>query len=235
VVATLAILIDPVEDALERVEVGIPFPATETGYDVEREAEDAYSEFAPLTHPGTFLLLASGVAWVLYRRAGRYEAWEDEAPGESEPIVAGMAGDAIPASLAIVSFLVLSTVMDHSGQTEVLAVGASEVAPAGVFAFFAGWIGLLGSFMTSSNASSNVIFAPLQQTLAETQGLPEASVMAAQHAGGAIGNSISPSNIVLGTGAVGIVGQEGTVLRKVAPYALVSAALVGVGTVIFTM
>jgi lactate permease len=117
----------------------------------------------------------------------------------------------------------------------VLAVGASEVAPAGVFAFFAGWIGLLGSFMTSSNASSNVIFAPLQQTLAETQGLPEASVMAAQHAGGAIGNSISPSNIVLGTGAVGIVGQEGTVLRKVAPYALVSAALVGVGTVILTM
>ncbi len=233
VVATVTIAIAPLERALERVELSVPFPATTTAYDVVRDAEDAYAPFSPLTHPGAFLLLAAGVAWVLYRRLGAYRAWEREAGGEVDPIVAGVARDAIPASAAIVGFLVLSQVMDHSGQTEVLAEGVAEVAPAGVYAFLAGWIGMLGSFMTSSNASSNIIFAPLQQTLAEAENLTEATILAAQHAGGAVGNAISPSNVVLGTGAAGIVGREGAVLRKVLPYALASAVAIGAGTLLF--
>jgi hypothetical protein len=102
-------------EALERVEVGLPFPQTETGFGVEVEAEDAYSPFAPLTHPGTFLLLAALVGYVVYRIRGYYRAWEERA--EPEGVWSGLVGNAIPASIAIVAFLIMSKLMDNSGPT----------------------------------------------------------------------------------------------------------------------
>lgn len=231
VVALSVLLIGPVERSLERVELSVPFPAVEAGYDIEHDEEASYAPFAPLTHPGMFLLVAAAAAWIVYRRGHKYEAWGERA--EVEAMGTGLVGDAAPASVAIVALLVLSRVMDHSGQTDVLALGIHEVAPAGVYAFFASWIGILGSFMTSSNTASNVLFAPLQQTVAEAEGLTESGVIAAQHAGGAIGNAISPANAVLGTGAAGIVGQEGSVLTKVLPWALVTGAVTGLATLAF--
>ncbi|CAN5212318.1 hypothetical protein BH20ACT3_BH20ACT3_12470 [soil metagenome] len=57
-------------------------------------------------------------------------------------------------------------------------------------------------------------------------------MIGAQHSGAAIGNSISPANVVLGTGAAGIIGREGEVLRRVLPYAVPSAVLIGAGTLL---
>jgi lactate permease len=231
--SVFALVIPPVEDALETVEVGLGFPAVDTGYDVTEEAEDPYSPFAPFTHPGFFLLLSSAVAYGVYRSKGFYEEWGEEVE-ESGSITTSVFSDAAPASVAVVSFLVLSKIMDHSGQTDTLALGLAEVAPAPVFAFFASWIGVLGAFMTSSNTASNVLFAPLQQTVAEAEGLSEASIIAAQSTGGAVGNAIAPANVVLGTGTAGIVGQEGQVLRKTLPWSVGVTVLVGAATVLLT-
>jgi len=229
-----ALVISPVEAALERFEVGLPFPGVETGLGVSEGAEDPYSPFAPLTHPGTFLLAAALIAAAVYRWKDYYRRWS-EREEETEEILPGVIGDAVPASLAVVIFLAMSTVMGHSGQTAVLAQGIAEVAPPMVFAFSANGIGLLGSFMTSSNTASNILFAPLQQSVAAAEGLGEASIMAAQHAGGAIGNSISPANVVLGTGTAGIVGKEGEVLKKTLPWAVAAAVITGIGTVLFLL
>jgi lactate permease len=235
--AVAVVAIGPVDRFLGALELGVAFGATDTGYDVVNESADAYNAFAPLTHPGTFLLGASAVAWVLYRARGRYQAWREltatlaDEP-QPAPIGAGVVSDAVPASLAIVTFLALSRVMDHSGQTQTLAIGLSDVSPAPVYAFFASWVGMLGAFMTSSNTSSNVIFGPLQDTVAATEGLQQSTVIAAQHAGGAVGNSIAPANVVLGTGAAGVVGQEGAVLRLVLPYAAASLIAIGAGTLL---
>ncbi len=231
-VLTVGVLvITPIEAALERFEVGFPFPAVETGLGVTEEAEDPYSPFAPLTHPGTFLLLAAIIAWLIYRSRGYYGRWAERVE-ETEEILPGVVGDAVPASIAVVVFLAMSTVMDHSGQTTVLAQGIADVAPPLMFAGAANGIGLLGSFMTSSNTASNILFAPLQQTVAEAEGLAESAIIAAQHAGGAIGNSISPANVVLGTGTAGIVGQEWAVLRKTLPWALLAAVVTGLMTLL---
>jgi lactate permease len=231
-VLTVGVLVTPpVESALEQFEVGFPFPAVETDLGVQEEAAEPYSPFAPLTHPGTFLLLASAVAWAVYRSRGYYRTWADRVD-EDEGIVGGVLGDAIPASLAVLMFLAMSTIMDHSGQTTVLALGIAEVAPALAFAGAANAIGMLGSFMTSSNTASNILFSPLQQTVAAAEGLSESAIIAAQGAGGAIGNSISPSNVVLGTGTAGIVGKEGDVLRKTLPWAALAAVATGLGTLL---
>jgi lactate permease len=229
-VSVLGLVIDPVQERLEEVEVGMGFPTVDTGYDVVREAEDPYSPFTPLTHPGTFLLIATVAGWLVYRAKGYYEEWGRRS--ETEPIASGLFGDAVPASVAIVSFLVLSGVMDHSGQTETLALGIADVAPASVFAFFSTWIGVLGAFMTSSNTASNVLFAGLQQNVADLEDLSEASIIAAQSNGGAIGNAIAPANVVLGTGTAGIIGQEGQVLRRTLPWTLAVTILSGAATLV---
>jgi lactate permease len=230
VLAVVALAVPPVEERLDQFDVGLPFAGAETGYDVEIEEEDPYSPFAPLTHPGTMLLAACLVAWLLYRRRGYYEEWakREEVGSIGRTLVESGTGP----SVAIIGFLVMSKLMDHSGQTDVLALGIGEIAPAAVFAFVAVWIGVLGAFMTSSNTASNVLFAPLQQTVAEAEELRESAIIGAQSAGGAIGNVIAPANVVLGTGTVGISGQEGSVLRLVLPYAVVMAVGVGIGTML---
>ncbi len=228
----IGLVIGPVERFLEQFEVGLSFPAVDTALGVAQEAAEPYSPFAPLTHPGTFLLIAALVAWLVYRSQGYYKAWGESHEGEKS-IWQGLVGDAIPASVAVVAFLVMSTVMDHSGQTEALALGIAEVAPPPMFAFASNWIGVLGAFMTSSNTASNILFAPLQQqTVAALEGLSEATIIGAQSTGGAIGNAIAPANVVLGTGTAGIIGREGEVLRKTLPWAAGVAVLTGALTIV---
>jgi lactate permease len=111
----------------------------------------------------------------------------------------------------------------------VLALGIAAISPPIVYAGLANLIGLIGSFMTSSNTSSNILFAPLQQeTALAVPGLTEAEIIASQNTGGAIGNSIAPANVVLGTGTAGITGKEGDVLRYTLVFALMASVLVGV-------
>ncbi|MFN7150119.1 MAG: L-lactate permease [Microthrixaceae bacterium] len=232
VASVFALVIGPISDALGQFEIGLGFPTVDTGYGVERAAESPYSPFAPFTHPGMFLLIAALAGWIVYRSKGYFKAWGERA--DPPRLWTSVVSDAVPASFAIVSFLVLSKVMDHSGQTETLALGIEAVTPPVVYAFFATWIGVLGAFMTSSNTASNVLFSPLQQTVANTQGLSESAIIGAQSAGGAIGNSIAPANVVLGTGTTGSVGQEGQVLRTTLPWALAVTVVTGLATVALT-
>lgn len=230
-VSVAALAIPPVESALDRLQVGVPFPGVDTGYGVTIEAEEPYSPFSPLTHPGTFLLIASLAGYLIYRWEGCYRRWEERS--EAREVWTGLTDDALPASVAVVAFLVMSKVMDHSGQTEVLAVGIARSSPPLVYAYGSNAIGVLGAFMTSSNTASNILFAPLQQeTVAAAPGLSEATIIASQSAGAAVGNVIAPANVVLGTGPAGIAGEEGTVLRKTLPWAALAVVITGAGTLL---
>jgi lactate permease len=220
--SVIALGIPPVTDWLAQLEVGFGFPEVTTGYDVVNEAEDPYSPISVLTHPGIFLLAASLIAFIWFKSRGNYEG------GVLGRIGAGTVSSAIPASVAIIAFLALSTIMDHVGLTEVLAQGIADVSPPAVFAFVAVFIGVLGAFMTSSNTASNSLFAPLQsETAATLEGLSQAQVLASQSTGGAIGNAIAPANVVLGTGTAGATGQEGEVLRYTLVWSVIAAVLVG--------
>ncbi|HET6630013.1 MAG TPA: L-lactate permease, partial [Woeseiaceae bacterium] len=199
VIAIGVLTIDPLEQALGAFSFGLPFPEVTTGYGVINTAADAYSTLAPFTHPGAFLLVTVAITWVIYRRRGYFRTWA-AARGQNDQvgILRGTFGDSVPASVPIIGFLVMAKVMDHSGQNQVLALGVAAVTPAYVFAFLSNGIGAIGAFTTSSSTSSNVLFSDLQQTLAKLKGLPEATIIAAQSAGGAIGNAIAPANVVLG-------------------------------------
>jgi lactate permease len=229
-IAFLTAVIDPLAAALNTVQAGLSFPAVETGFGVANGAAAPYAPFTPLTHPGTLLLASTAVAYAVYKRKGYF----DTDTGTEESLTRSVLETAIPASVAVISFLVMAKVMDNTGQTLVLAQGIANVATPASYGFLSPLIGSLGAFMTSSNTASNILFSGLQQeTATSLGGLSENWILGGQTTGGAIGNAISPGNVILGTSAVGIVGKEGEVLRRTIPWVAAVAAIVGLLIVLF--
>ncbi|RDZ48077.1 lactate permease [Haloferax sp. Atlit-19N] len=104
----------------------------------------------------------------------------------------------------------------------VLAEGAGAALP-----FVAPWIGALGTFVTGSNTTSDILFNALQYNAAADVGLSRALVVAIQNVGGGVGNMISVLNIAAISGVIGIAGREGDILRKVVVPTVVFALFVG--------
>ena len=98
----------------------------------------------------------------------------------------------MPSGIAVIGLVIMSKIMDGTGQTVVLANGIANVLGK-VYIIFAPFVGLLGTFMTGSNMSSNILFGSFQMTTAKLLGANTAAILGAQSAGGAIGAAISPS------------------------------------------
>jgi lactate permease len=218
----IVLLIPPVNNLLSSLQVGLPFPQLETGRGVVTEAAERYSAFSPLTHPGTFLLLSAVFAYVIFRRNQYIKS------GRIDEVLMGTIKTSIPSAMALFALVPLAKVMEGTGQTLELALGISNVATGPIYAFLAPLIGGVGSFMTSSNLSSNILFGPLQEQTAQALGVSRAVIIAAQTAGAAIANSIAPGNVLLGLGAVGLTGKTGEVIRKTIVYMLIGVGLIGV-------
>ena len=220
VIALCVLLIPPLKSFLSQWQISFSFPETVTGYGYVNAAVAAYSPITPLTHAGLFLLIAAAAGFVYYRRKGflkraRLGIWRRTWR------------KAVPSGAAITCFIVLSRLMSGTGQTDVLAKGIAGVL-GGTYVLLVPMVGMLGSFITSSNMSSNVLFASFQMTTAALLGVSQAAFLGAQTAGGAIGSILCPGNIVLGTTTAGVLGQEGLVLRKLLPIAVAAAAVLGV-------
>jgi len=79
---------------------------------------------------------------------------------------------------------------------------------------FAPSIGGLGAFIAGSNTVSNLMFVLFQYGVAEALLISGAMVVALQAVGAAAGNMIAIHNVVAASATVGLLGQEGAVLRK---------------------
>lgn len=223
---TLFILLIPsIKHTLGQVEIGMSFPSTMTSYGVVNRAEALYSSFRPFVHAGSFLLAAALIGF-WYFRSKHYIL-----RGGGKAIVLRSIEKTVPSTIAVVGLIVMSKIMGGTGQTSVLATGTASFT-GGLYALIAPAIGLLGAFMTSSNMASNILFGEFQLMTAEFLSLDPATILGAQTAGGAIGNTIAPGNVILGTTTAGILGLEGKVLKRILPIALASAFVVG-GIVFF--
>lgn len=112
--------------------------------------------------------------------------------------------------------------------SRVLARGAGAVLP-----MVSPWIGALGTFMTGSNTSSDILFSALQFNAAADVGISTVIVVALQNVGGGIGNMISVLNIAAICGVVGITGREGDMLRKTIVPTTVFAVFAGLLGMVF--
>jgi len=220
VLVTAAELYAPLHQLLNSVVIRIWFPELRTAYGWITEAGTGRT-ISIFGHAGALLAYTSAIAYLLYRRIGRYSE------GTLRRITANTLRSAVPSSIGIASLVGMALVMDHSGMTYFLAQGISRSVGA-AFPFFSPLIGVLGAFMTGSNTNSNVIFAPLQKQAAELIGISVFIILAAQTAGGSLGSMLAPAKIIVGCSTAGLAGREGEVLKRTLLPGLLIAACVGV-------
>lgn len=161
-----------------------------------------------LSATGSLLLLAGVIsAWMLRVRASTAIATYGETVRQLRW--------AIPTVLCV---LAIAFIMNYSGQTVTLGVWLAQAGPA--FAFLSPVIGWIGVAVTGSDNSANALFGALQVAAAHQTGLDPALLAAANASGGVLGKMISPQSLAVGAAAVGIIGQEGLIFRKVIGWSL---------------
>lgn len=227
ILTVIGLGIPTVNDFLSQFSFGFSFPTVSTGYDFTTAGTPAYAPLAIFTNASFYILLATIFAWFWFKSKGAYE---DRSLSD---VWNGFKEDALGTTGSIIVFLMMSQILQHSGQNTVLALGIATVSPPVVYAALSSWIGHLGAFMTSSTTSSNILFGPLQANVVSTmQGLSLGEVMAAQAAGSAVGNVAAPANILLGTGTVGGDDQISEIYKPTITYAAITGIIISIISVI---
>jgi len=182
--------------------------------------------------PGFWLVLSALAAIPLYRMSGTQV--RDALDETLEKLVSPL--------IALVFVIAMVQVMLQSGNPPgaeldgmivVLARATADVlGPA--YPFVAALIGALGAAMAGSNTVSNITFSGFQFEAAGEVGAPRQLVVGAQAVGGAIGNLVAIHNLVAALATVGLVGQEGRVMRLNFIVLLYYSLAVGVLTMLFS-
>ena len=117
-----------------------------------------------------------------------------------------------------------------------IAVIATALATAtgALYPLFAPFIGCLGTFITGSDTSSNILFGKLQTTVAGKISVNPEWLAAANTVGATGGKIISPQSIAIATSACGQQGKEGAILKAAIPYALMYVVITGLLVYIFS-
>lgn len=132
--------------------------------------------------------------------------------------------------ITIISLIALASVMNYIGMIAALASGL--VAISGTFyPFFAPLIGAIGTFVTGSDTSSNILFAKLQANVAHQLGMSPGTgtdwLVASNTTGATGGKMISPQSIAIATAACDMKGKDDAILKKALPYAALYIILGG--------
>ena len=135
--------------------------------------------------------------------------------------------------ITVICLVGLSTIMDTSGMIAVIAT-ALATATGSLYPLFAPVIGCLGTFITGSDTSSNILFGKLQASVAGQIHVSPDWLSAANTVGATGGKIISPQSIAIATSAGNQQGKEGEILKAAIPYALAYVVITGIIVYIFS-
>jgi L-lactate permease len=145
----------------------------------------------------------------------------------------------MPAVIALVFAVATVQIMIQSGQSAnidsmlVVLSEATANAAGSIYPFFAALVGAFGAFLAGSNTVSDILFGTFQYNIATDLGVSRTIVVGAQAVGGAIGNLVAVHNVVAALAVVGLVGEEGRVIRlELIPLAYY-ATMTGILTLLF--
>ncbi|MCL9818503.1 L-lactate permease [Natronocalculus amylovorans] len=181
--------------------------------------------------PGFWLVLCSLIAIPLYKMNGAEvkAAWYEAGEKLVAPFIA------LVFVIAMVQIMLQSGAHAEGVESMIFVLAqatANTVGP--LYPFVAALIGALGAAMAGSNTVSNITFGGFQFEAASQLGIPTQLMVGAQAVGGAIGNLVAVHNVVAALATVGLVGQEGRVIRlNLIPLAYY-AVMVGVVATVFT-
>jgi lactate permease len=204
-VFSLAKLLPPAKEFLAATDVLIKWPgldgniATAAG----KVSTSTQYTFAWLSSPGTLLLISGVIVAVVYRVKLT----------EAAAIWGRYVFKMRYSILTVASVLALAYVMNQSGQT--ITIGTWIAGTGAAFAFLSPILGWVGTAVTGSDTSANALFATLQQAAGTKAGIDPTLLVAANTSGGVVGKMISPQNLTIAATAVGLLGRESDIFRKV--------------------
>lgn len=125
-------------------------------------------------------------------------------------------------------------IMGYSGMISDISLFFVTIL-GGFYPLVAPLIGALGTFVTGSGTSSEVLFGNVQLSAAHHIGIDPYWLVAANSLGTSAGKMLAPQSIAIGCAACALTGKDGEILGKIAKYAfafvIVMAAIVYVGSI----
>ncbi|MDF1508455.1 L-lactate permease [Robertmurraya sp. DFI.2.37] len=169
------------------------------------------TSFQPLYSPGFIFILVSVITYFLHGMNGKAygRAWSHS--GKTM----------LSASTALIFTVPMVQVFLNTGggaagyeRMPIELANAVAALTGDFWPIFATFIGGLGAFIAGSNTVSNMMFSLFQYDVGSQIGVDPTWIVALQAVGGAAGNMICVHNVVAASAVVGLVGKEGTVIRK---------------------
>jgi len=128
--------------------------------------------------------------------------------------------------LTVIVIVGLAYLYNYSGMAYTLGAAAAHAGH--IFPLLSSYLGWVACFLSGSDTASNVLFGNLQVAAAHQLHLSPVLMAATNSSGAVAGKMISPQNIAVGVTTVGLIAQEGKVLRSSFWHSLAFATLVGV-------
>ncbi len=125
--------------------------------------------------------------------------------------------------LTVVMIVGLAYLYNYSGMAYTLGAAVARVGPA--FPLLSSYLGWVACFLSGSDSASNLLFGNLQVAAAHQLHLSPVLLAATNSSGAVTGKMISPQNIAVGVTTVGLIGQEGKILRATFWHSVLLAAM----------
>ncbi|MDG5760287.1 L-lactate permease [Natronococcus sp. A-GB1] len=233
-------VVEPISETLTDADLGAEFAVAGLGEFTigvvimwnEMFGYDLAADIAWVNVPGFWLLVSAIAAIGIFGMSGQQvkAAWTEAAQKLVSPFI------------ALIFVIAMVQVMIQSGgapgapevgsMIEILAIATADVTGP-LYPALAALIGALAAAMVGSNTVSNITFGGFQFTAAHELDLPSQIVVGTQAVGGAIGNLVAIHNIVAALATVGLVGQEGRVIRLNLIPLFYYAVVVGIWALLF--
>lgn len=128
--------------------------------------------------------------------------------------------------ITIMSIVAISKIMSHSGMTSSISFGLCAITGS-FYPLISPLLGAIGTFVTGSDTSANILFGGLQVEAAKSLSIDPYWIAAANTAGATAGKMISPQSIAIATSATGLIGQEGKIFSSTVKYCLGYVIILG--------
>lgn len=188
--------------------INAPLSAIKTSVNIYQGDPTAMLTFTWINTPGVLILICGLVGGLI----------QGCSFGEMMQVLGATCKQMSKTILTMLAVLGCAKIMGYSGMIASIAAFFVNTL-GGFYPVMAPVLGALGTFVTGSGTSSEVLFGSVQQQAATAIGANEYWLCAANSLGISAGKMLSPQSIAIGTASCGLVGKDGEVLGKVAVYA----------------
>ncbi|QZY53743.1 L-lactate permease [Crassaminicella profunda] len=130
-------------------------------------------------------------------------------------------------TITVVAIVAMAKIMGYSGMITSIALVLVKITGK-FFPIISPIIGTLGTFVTGSDTSSNILFGVLQKEVANSIGVNPYWLAAANTAGATAGKMISPQSIAVATSATGMIGSEGKIFNSTVKFCIGYVLVLGI-------